>query len=149
MRKLHLDLAVYALIIGVGAVTIWQTIDLPESLPGDLGSAFFPQAMAVIMMALCAMGAVSAIFTRDGERVVFDGGVKLIVTIAMMCLFFGLWGAFGYFYQLAFLFLFGLLTFYAADQKLTLQIIAFNALGSAVFIGLSYLFFTEILYTRF
>lgn len=149
MRKLHLDLAVYALIIAIGAVTIWQTSDLPESMPGDLGSAFFPQAMAVIMMVLCAMGAVSAVVSRDSERVAFDGGVKLIVTIAMLCLFFGLWGAFGYFYLLAFLFLFGLLTFYASDQKLTVKIIAFNAIGAAVFIGLAYLFFTEILYTRF
>ena len=149
MRKLHLDLAVYALIIAIGAITIWQTSDLPESLPGDLGSAFFPQAMAVIMMAICAIGAVSALFTHSEERVVFEGGVKLIVTIAATALFFGLWGAFGYFYQLAFLFLFGLLTFYASDQKLTLQIVALNALGSAVFIGLAYLFFTEVLYTRF
>ncbi|MGB0928014.1 MAG: hypothetical protein ACPGVA_12425 [Pikeienuella sp.] len=40
MRKLHLNLAIYAFIIAAGAVTIWQTSDLPESLPGDLGSVF-------------------------------------------------------------------------------------------------------------
>jgi len=149
MRKLHLDLAVYAFIIGCGAITIWQTSDLPESMPGDLGSAFFPQAMAVIMMVLCAISAISAILTHGGERLAFGGGVKLIMTIAAMALFFGLWGAFGYFYLLASLFLFGLLTYYAADQKLTLQIIVLNAVGTAVFIGLAYLFFTEVLYTRF
>lgn len=149
MRKLHLDLAVYAFIIACGAMTIWQTSDLPESLPGDLGSAFFPQAMAVIMMALCVVGAVTAIANRSDERIVFEGGFKLIVTIAATALFFGLWSAFGYFYQLAFLFLFGLLTFYASDQKLTAKIVVLNAVGSAIFIALAYLFFTEVLYTRF
>lgn len=149
MRKLHLDLAVYAFIIVCGAVTIWQTSTLPESMPGDLGTAFFPQAMAVIMMVLCAMGAVSAILARDHERIAFGGGAKLIVTVAATAFFFGLWGALGYFYPLAFLFLFGLLTYYAADQTLTPRIVVFNAIGAAVFIGLAYLFFTEILYTRF
>ena len=149
MRKLHLDLAVYAFIIACGAITIWQASLLPESMPGDLGSAFFPQAMSVIMIALCTLGAASALTSRNTERLEFDGGVKLLVTLGAFALFFGLWGLIGYFYPLAYIFLFGLLTYYACDQKLTMRIVLFNALGAAMFMGLAYLFFTEILYTRF
>ena len=149
MRKLYLDLGTYVFIMLCGVVVIWEAAKLPDSMPGDLGSSFFPTALSLILIFLCALGAISAITSREDERVAFDGGVKLIVTIAALVAFFGLWGAIGYFYPLAYLFLFALLTYYACDEKLTARIVMLHAIGTAIFIGLAYLFFTEILYTRF
>lgn len=149
MRRLYLDLGVYVFIMVCGAVVIGAVSNLPEPMAGDLGSAFFPRALSYIMIALCGLGMIGTLAARNDERVVFGGGVKLIVTIGALAVFFSLWSAFGYFYLFAYLFLFGLLTYYASDERLSARLVILTAVGSAVFIGLAYLFFTEVLYTRF
>lgn len=149
MRKLYLELGVYAFLMVCGAIVISEVSQLPEPMPGDLGSDFFPKALAIIMMGFCVIGALSALLSRDNEKIVVGGSKKILVTIGALAAFFGLWSFVGYFFVFAFLFLFGMLTFFATDEKLTTRIVLYNFIGTAFFIGLSYLFFTEVLYTRF
>jgi len=72
----------------------------------------------------------------------------VVTTLAMVALF-GLWQLVGYFFPLAFVFLAGMLCFYAADRGLTPRLVLLNIAGSAVVIVLIKLFFTYVLYVRF
>ena len=58
MRTKHADLGLYAVIAAAGGVVIQQNTLLPEAAGGDVGAAFFPSSIAVIMIGLCAIGAI-------------------------------------------------------------------------------------------
>lgn len=149
MRTKHADLGLYAVIAAAGGVVIQQNTLLPEAAGGDVGAAFFPSSIAVIMIVLCAIGAALTLLRENREVLSFPGWKKIVVTIAAMVVYFTLWQQFGEFYLLSIIFLAGLTIFYGSDEKLDARFVALSIAGSAMLVGVFYVFFTYVLYTKF
>ena len=143
------DFLMYVLLAGIGGVVLWQSYGLPNPFGGSIGSGGFPGALAVAMILLCAIGAVRSLTHSSREKLEFPGLGKMAVTLAALIALFGSWQAFGHFFPLAFVFLSGLLIYYASDEKLTWRIVLASIVGSAVLLWLISLFFTHVLYVRF
>jgi len=143
------DLLMYAVLAALAGIVIWQTHALPNPFGGTIGSGGFPTLMAGLALLLCAIGALRTLRAAAGPRLEFPGAAKGAVTLGAMILLFGLWQAIGHFFLLAFVFLAGLLCFYAADERLSWRLVALNLAGSAVVIGLIKAFFTYVLFVRF
>lgn len=149
MSRRLADLMMYAALAVIATAVIWQTYALPNPFGGSIGSGGFPTLMAGLAILLCALGALRSLLSHDDERLEFEGSGKIVVTLLAMVALFLLWQVVGYFFVLAFVFLSGLLCFYASDRALTWRIAAFNIAGSAVVIALIKAFFTYVLYVRF
>lgn len=149
MQRLHADLATYAFICAIGGVVMWQTRNLPNPFGGPIGTGTFPFYLAAGMIGLSLIGALRAVLAADGARLSFPGGRKIIVTILSLVAFFGLWRAFGHFFPLAFVFLAGLLIYYASDERLTAKLVTINLVAAGAFILAARWFFTVVLYVRF
>jgi len=143
------NLMMYAVLIAIAAGVIWQVHGLPNPFGGSIGSGGFPTLMAVAAIILCALGAIRTALGPAGPRIDIPGLGKIVVTTLAMVALFGLWQLVGYFFPLAFVFLAGMLCFYAADRGLTPRLVLLNIAGSAVVIVLIKLFFTYVLYVRF
>lgn len=149
MPRIYLELGVFALIFGAGAVVLQQLAHLETMMPFDVGPAFFPAAMAIAMMGMAGLGAARTIAAHDAEIMTFPGGRKMLITLAGTVALFVLWERFGQFFVLGFVYLAGLLLLYFSDGPLTRRLLAIVILAAAVFMGAAHVFFTEILYTKF
>lgn len=149
MSSRFADLLMFALLTAVAGVVIWQSYGLPNPFGGSIGSGGFPTMMAVIAVVLCAIGALRSLIGPSSEQFEIKGLRKMLVTLAAMFAFFVLWQVIGNFFWLAFVFLSGLLCFYASDQTLTRRLVLLNVAGSAIVLVLIKLFFTYVLYVRF
>lgn len=148
MRILHAEILFYAFLAGVGSLVLWQTTGL-QSRGDTIGPAAFPQAMGWALIGLCALGALRSVIQAAPDRLAIPGGRKVIVTLAALSGFVGLWQWLGHFYLLAFVFLTGLMAFYSLDERLTWRRLGLFSAGVGVFLAFTYLFFSRVLRAQF
>lgn len=149
MRRLHADIAVYALLSALSVAIIRDVAVLDNLMPGDVGPAFFPSFMAWTVIVLCGIGAVRGIVMDSGLRLDLPGRGRILVILAASAAFFALWQTFGGLYPLGFLYLSGLLLYLWADGPIRPWHVAVILASSAGTMLLVRLFFTEVLYVRF
>lgn len=149
MRRLHADLAIYAILLAVSVIVIREVSVLESMMPGDVGPAFFPVSMAVAVIVLSVIGAIRAVVMAVPGRIDLPGKGRMLVTVLATVAFLLLWQNFGLFYFLGFVYLAGLLIFFMSDGPLRARYVIIILAVSAVAMVLARLFFTEVLYVRF
>lgn len=136
----YVALSIIALL---GAGYLYQTYLIAGRLPaGRLDPVHFPVALGVALVVLCLIEIVRE-FRRipdpQERRLTVPNAGKLGITIGLTGAYFLLWGSFGLFYPLTFMFFLGLLVTYQRDRSM--RSLALLAAISGGFILVLYLVF--------
>lgn len=144
------DLLFAAVLMAAGLLVVQVSRDLPPGFGGDIGPGAFPIALGWALTGLAGLAALRTLILGTQVRPSLPGAGKVLFTVLAICAFLFLWQNFGHFYLMGFGLLFGLLLVYGRDgDGLSWRFAIWSALGSAAFMGLASLFFTQILYVRF
>ncbi len=149
MKRVYAEFMAYGLVIAAGVVSLLQVSRLETRMPFDVGPAFFPGGLAVVMIVLAAIGALRTARARNEEVFEIEGGRKVALTLGATVALFVLWSVVGHFFLLAFLYLAGLLLLFFADGALTRRHVVWILVGSALSTGIAYVVFTQVIYTKF
>ncbi|MCK0150870.1 hypothetical protein MWU54_12595 [Marivita sp. S6314] len=140
------NLLVYAALSALSALVIWSVSGLPVTLPGDVGTHFFPTILAWGVIILCAIGAIRSLLSGAGEAFRIDYLPRVLLTIGMIAGFFVSWSQFGAFYLQAFVFLFVLFTYYRLPVGLSAKLIGVNAAVALGITAFCYVAFNFLIY---
>ena len=141
-----MNLVVYAGLIGLSAYVIYAVSAMPKSMPGDVGSAFFPSVLGGFVIFLSLLGIVEAI--RQGDAGVFqvDYFRRIVLTVLAVALFLLSWSRFGFFYGQSFVFLFGLFLYYRSPRGFGARNVALSAIVAAGITLVCYIVFYHLIY---
>lgn len=140
------NLLVYAALSALSAVVIWSVSGLPVTLPGDVGTHFFPTILGWGVIGLCTIGAIRTVLAGAGEVFRIEYLSRVLLTIAMVCGFLLSWSKFGAFYPQAFVFLFVLFTYYRLPVGLSVKLVTTNAAVALGITSFCYIAFNFLIY---
>lgn len=140
------NLLVYAALSVLSIMVIRALSDLPVTLPGDVGTHFFPTMLAWGILGLCALGAIRTLLSGSAEAFRIEYFRRVAFTIALIAAFFLSWSNFGFFYLQAFVFLLILFTFYRLPIGLSTRLVTINAIVALGITAFCYVVFNFLIY---
>lgn len=141
-----MNLLVYAALSVLSILVIRALSGLPVTIPGDVGTHFFPTMLAYAILGLCAIGAVRTVLAGRGDDFRTENIGRIVATAVFMAAFFLSWENFGAFYLQAFVFLFVLFTYYRLSMGLTVRALALNAVVAFGITATCYIVFNYLIY---
>jgi len=140
------NLLVYAALGALSGLVIWSVSGLEVTLPGDVGTHFFPTILAWGVLALSGIGIIRTLLDGPGEPFRIEYLARVLFTIALIAVFFLSWSRFGLFYLQALVFLFVLFTYYRLPVGLSAKLVITNAAVALGITGFCYVAFNFLIY---
>jgi len=141
-----MNLIVYAALAALSILVIRSVSGIAVNMPGDVGSGFFPAMLSWLVLALSALGAARCVLAGAGGSFATDYLPRVLATIAVTAAFLLSWQSFGLFYIQAFVFLFGLFTYYRIPRGVSAYQLGLNAAVAGGITLVCYVTFTFLVY---
>ncbi len=123
-----------------------SVVGIPDMIPDDVGTGFFPAMLAWLTIGLCLLGALKTILTGPGDLFLINNGQRIAITFGAVAIFILSWKSFGFFYIQEFVFLFALFTIYRIPLGLNPQRLGLNAAAALGITAFCFLVFNQLIY---
>lgn len=139
---------VLSLLLLLGVAYLWSATAIRDpGTRGSIGPGYFPVILGVLLIVLCIIALIQTLHRQSDQPVTIPNLGYVLTGLAATVAFLILWGTFGAFYPLAFLFVAGLMTVFKPLgnwRQYALILVASLCLTLAVY-GL----FGQIMHVRF